>query len=44
MLSPILLTHNPRFQDLSLTGMDITFMPECPAAVIRAARDLIHKG
>jgi len=28
MLSPILLTNNPRFQDLSLTGMDITFIPE----------------
>ena len=27
MLSPILLTNNPRFQDLSLTGMDITFIP-----------------
>lgn len=30
MLSPILLTNNPRFQDLSLTGMDIMFIPECP--------------
>ena len=32
MLSPILLTNNPRFQDLSLTGMDITFIPESRGA------------